>query len=294
MWQNNKEIKLDYFNMRGFLESDHSECLDHDLNLLQLHFLVLTETWLNPDTANHEVIRKLKNWKIIKRLDATDNRKHMGILLLAPNSYTDYQDALFNLDYVVLLYQGIVIERKVIYKRIVCLYIRETPSKEETLEIASRFKDFDGIIGDLNLNPAIPDQKLNLLALCEKNKILALEEITTVFRNQLEHVILEKNLSKSCFATSFFNLASDHKPVVLRIGKVESNFTKEFLDNRIFDVDYQNTYQYEQLEVRPLRGLLLVARFARKVFDTQNTHSGMQLYIYRYSSAKRSCISDCY
>ena len=34
--------------------------------------------------------------------------------------------------------------------------------------------------------------------------------------------------------------------MVLRIGKVESNFTKEFLDKRIFDVDYQNTYQYEQ------------------------------------------------
>ena len=254
IFNDDEEIKLGYFNIRGFLESDHAKYLDHDLNLLRVNFLVISETWLNHETANHEVISKLKNWKIIKRLDATDNRKHMGILFLAPNSYTEYPDALFNLDYVegyskrkndTLLYQGIIIELNIIYKRIVCLYIRETPNKEETYEIANRFRDFDCIMGDLNLNPAIPDQKSKLLALCGKDKMLALEEITTVFNNQLEHIILEKTLSDNCFATSFFNLASDHKPVVVRIGERMSNFTKEFKEKRNFDVDSNYYYEYK-------------------------------------------------
>ena len=33
------------------------------------------ETWLNIKTTNQEVINKLENWKIVKRLDATDNKK---------------------------------------------------------------------------------------------------------------------------------------------------------------------------------------------------------------------------
>ena len=255
IFNDDEEIKLGYFNIRGFLESDHAKYLDHDFNLLRVNFLVISETWLNHETANHEVISKLKNWKIIKRLDATDNRKHMGILFLAPNSYTEYQDALFNLDYVegyskrknnTLLYQGIIIELNIIYKRIVCLYIRETPNKEETNEISNRFRDFDCIMGDLNLNPAIPDQKSKLLAICGKDKMLALEEITTVFNNQLEHIILEKTLFDNCFATSFFNLASDHKPVVVRIGERMSNFTKEFKEKRNFDVDTNYYHEYKQ------------------------------------------------
>ena len=48
------EIKIGYFNIRGFLESDHAGYLDHDFNLLKLHFLVVSETWLNPVTNNSE------------------------------------------------------------------------------------------------------------------------------------------------------------------------------------------------------------------------------------------------
>ena len=71
------EIKLGYFTIRGFLESNHARYLDHDLNLLKLHLLVVSETWLVQSVPNNLVIEKLKNWKIIKRLDATDNKKHM-------------------------------------------------------------------------------------------------------------------------------------------------------------------------------------------------------------------------
>ena len=50
--ENYDEIKLGYFNMRGFLESNHAKYLDHDHNLLNLHILVISETWLTLDTSN--------------------------------------------------------------------------------------------------------------------------------------------------------------------------------------------------------------------------------------------------
>ena len=243
------EIKLSYFNIRGFLESNHAEYLDHDLNLLNSHYLVVSETWLNQETKNDEVTRRLKKWRIIKRLDATDNKKHMGLLLMAPNNNKNYKDALFNLDYVEgysetngdLLYQGIVVDLNYIYRRIVCMYIRRTPNKLEATNMAERFKDFDCIVGDLNLNPAIPEDKSKLLALCGIKKVMALNEITTVYNSQLEHVILEQTLSKNCFVTSFVNFGSDHKSVAVRFGK--SKFTKEFLERRNFDSNHHLKYK---------------------------------------------------
>ena len=122
--ENDDEIKLGYFNMRGFLESNHAKCLDHDHNLLNLHLLVVTETWLGSDTSNNEVIEKLRKWKVFKCLDATDNKKHMGLLFLAPVSFLGLNDTIYSLDYVegytegrdtnekTLLYQGIVLDHK--------------------------------------------------------------------------------------------------------------------------------------------------------------------------------------
>ena len=43
---------------------------------------------------------------------------------------------------------------------------------------------------------------------------------------------------------------------------------------------WERPEQYIQLKVRPLRGLLLVARFARKVFDRQITHKRTATFIY--------------
>ena len=56
----------------------------NDLNLLNLNFLVISETWLTVNTTNKEAISKLENWKIIKRLDSTDHKKHMGLKLIPP------------------------------------------------------------------------------------------------------------------------------------------------------------------------------------------------------------------
>ena len=86
--------------MRGFLESNHAEYLDNDRNLLNLHLLVISETWLTSNISNEYVIQKLKNWRVIRRLDATDDKKHMGLMLLAPIMLENLEKMIFNLDYV--------------------------------------------------------------------------------------------------------------------------------------------------------------------------------------------------
>ena len=44
IFEDNNDIKLGYFNIRGLCESNHAEYLDNDKNLLNLDFLVIAET----------------------------------------------------------------------------------------------------------------------------------------------------------------------------------------------------------------------------------------------------------
>ena len=111
-----EQLKVGYFNISGFMQSNHAEYLDKDINLLNLDYLVVAETWLSNDESNNLVISKLKNWRIVKRLDSTDNIKHMGLLLLSPYTVDRDSEILFALDYVEgynansmkLLYQVVV------------------------------------------------------------------------------------------------------------------------------------------------------------------------------------------
>ena len=125
-----------------------------------------------------------------------------------------------------------------IYKTVVCIYIRKTPNEKESLEIAKRFQHADCIMGDLNLNPAVPNQSLNLSRICGDTKGIALMEITTNNDNQLDHVLLDKSMMKSCFSTSYLNLASDHKPIVMRVPLPGNQFSEKFLDLIFFDSDH--------------------------------------------------------
>ena len=80
-----------------------------------MNFLICSETWLTEKTTNNEIIEKLDNWKIIKRLDATDNRKHMGLMLMIPKGQEASMQLVFDMDYIegfsvvdaTLLYQGL-------------------------------------------------------------------------------------------------------------------------------------------------------------------------------------------
>ena len=239
------ELKLGYFNINGFMSSNHAEYIDSDINLLYLDFLVISETWLNPTISNAEVINRLENWKVLKRLDATDNRKHMGLLLLTPKARKNPYQFLYSLDYIEgyssnngnLLYQGLVMDIKSFYRRAAFLYIRETPSSVETNELTKSLTACDWIIGDLNLNPKIPEQKKKLLKICGKTKFMALQETTTVNGSQLEHVIIEKEMEKFSFATSFFNFASDHRSIVFRVCSSANSFTTAFKQKITFNSD---------------------------------------------------------
>ena len=239
------QLKIGYFNISGFMQSNHAAYLDKDINLLNLDYLVVSETWLSLKESNITVINKLKNWRIIKRLDATDNIKHMGLLLLSPYSSNKDEETLYALDYVegyksnskTLLYQGLVMDIKNYYKRIVFLYIRETPNSDEILKISNRFRNFDCIIGDLNLNPAIFEQKKKLLEICGKSKQMLLEEITTRNETQLDHVIVETKMKENSFTTSYHNFASYHKSIVLRITSITNKFASYFKQKVSFDSD---------------------------------------------------------
>ena len=198
--------------------------------------MVVAETWLTDDVSNKDVIRKLNNWKVLKRLDATDNKKHMGLLLLTPASRINPFELIYNLDYHQgnsssngeLLYQVLIMDVKPLYKRIAFIYIRETPNLKETEELKRCLKSCDILMGDLNLNPKITEQNKKLSILCGSNRCMSLREITTVYDSQLEHVIIEKNLRKMCFTTSYYNFASDHKSIALRINSNNNNFTNAF------------------------------------------------------------------
>ena len=213
--------------------------------MLNLDYLVVSETWLSSDESNNLVINKLKNWRIIKRLDATDNVKHMGLLLMSPYTTDRDTEILYALDYVEgyksnskkLLYQGLVMDIKCYYKRIIFLYIRETPSSEEATSITNRFKSFDCIIGDLNLNPLVVQDKQKLMNICGKTKQLLLEETTTVNKTQLDHIVIENDMKKNSFATSYHNFASYHKSIALRITSRNNHFTSWFKQKVSFDAD---------------------------------------------------------
>ena len=54
-----------------------------------------------------------------------------------------------------LLYKGLIIKCKKIYKQFIFLSIGITPSDKETYEMSRKFKHFERIMCDLSLNPAI-------------------------------------------------------------------------------------------------------------------------------------------
>ena len=50
---------------------------------MNLDVLVLSETKLTNDINTQVIASKLSNWNILKRYDAKDRKKHMGLLLLS-------------------------------------------------------------------------------------------------------------------------------------------------------------------------------------------------------------------
>ena len=58
--------------------------------------------------------------------------------------------------------------------------------------------------------------------------ILLLKEITRrLSNNQLDHILIKKDLESFCYATSYFNFVSDHNSIVIRIGDKQNQPTQE-------------------------------------------------------------------
>ena len=89
-------------------------------------------------------------------------------------------------------------------------------------------------MGDLNLNPLNEHDKMLIKLCCGQSKYPILKEPTTNWKNQLDHILIERSLQNTSFATSFTNFMSDHKTIVVRIG-AEGNCLKqqEFRQPRI-------------------------------------------------------------
>ena len=72
----------DWLYINGLIEGSHAEYLNSDKNLQSLDLLVLAETKSSASVKDKFIEEKLSNWNIVYRFDATDNKKHMGLLLL--------------------------------------------------------------------------------------------------------------------------------------------------------------------------------------------------------------------
>ena len=83
---NEMEIKAGYLNSNGLMDAGHAEYLNEDKNLKHLHLLAISETKLDGNITTPKIEDVLSNWNIIKRDDADDEAKHMGLLLLAPKA----------------------------------------------------------------------------------------------------------------------------------------------------------------------------------------------------------------
>ena len=92
-----------------------------------------------------------------------------------------------------ILFQGLLVKIRDLFKQIIFLYVRETPNKKDTLAIADRCKDSDVIMGDLNLNPIKLDEKQKIKTVGGESRCMALNEKTTKLHHQLDHVLINPN-----------------------------------------------------------------------------------------------------
>merc|ERR1711954_392577 len=99
------------------------------------------------------------------------------------------------------------------------MYCDQTPSKGEVAYICRHTSKTNYILGDFNLNAEISTQMERLNEICGSSKILHLRAVSTVRRNQLDHIIIDRDKKYKTSSDSYFNFVSDHKSVVIRISQ---------------------------------------------------------------------------
>ena len=98
------------------------------------------------------------------------------------------------------------------------------------------FQECNVLMGDFNLTFKKEGEQRKIDSLCKSDKYMALKEITRIqSNNQPDHILVDKKFKKHCFATSYFNFASDHKSIVVRLGEEGNELTPEALQRIHFD-----------------------------------------------------------
>ena len=96
------------------------------------------------------------------------------------------------------------------------VYVRQTPTKEDILHAENLLRDVDLVMGDLNLDAYRHEDSNKIRILCQKRSKI-LNEITTIWFNQLDHVLLDCHQFPEYFTTSFRNHTSDHYVITSRL-----------------------------------------------------------------------------
>lgn len=221
------EIKIGYLNINGFFEGGHGMYLNKDENLQNIDILVLAETKLTLKYSDAKVNNLIENWNVVARFDSVDEKQHMGILALT-SKRSKVTKLLENASYDILKrnthaqIEALVIAMKN-NDKYGFVYCRSKPTYPEIRAMCKYFEDCKILMGDLNLSNRCSDDQEKLLKLCGLKKISFLQEITHSSNiNQLDYILINKDLKPHCFATSYYNFISDHNTIVARIGSEEN------------------------------------------------------------------------
>ena len=235
----NSEIKVGYLNINGLQDGNHDHYFNADKNLNHLDLIVLAETKLNAECKTETLENCLVNWKILGRYDAEDQRKHMGLLVLA--SRKSQFNGKLSITYQTSKREG-NLQIEGIILRLECnlklgfVYCRSSPNNQEISAINKYFGECNVLMGDLNLSHRVTKDIEKVRNLCQHSKISALQEITrSISQNQLDYILMDELLSEIVFVTSFNNFISDHKSITARIGLDGNQFTKEIKVRLSFD-----------------------------------------------------------
>ena len=268
-----KEIKIGYLNINGVIDSNHSEYLNDDRNLLELDILVISETKLTSKTCDEYLMNQLHAFNILQRMDAEDEMKHMGFLILSPKGKeNNFVDPALTRQFKDSRCQIIVQKLdEPINKTIAFVYMRPSTSSETQInKILQEYQceRCEIIMGDMNLNPREKSDMDRLEQLCQNRKEIALQETTTRQKNQLDHILVDKKLNVNVFVTSFVNFISDHKTIVIRYGIENNTIKKELI---------QRSTQRSQNYIKRRISDLPMIKHVKKEEDTASNGDSMSL-----------------
>ena len=237
-----EEIKLAYLNIDNLFTAMALEMINNDDNLLNLDYLVISDTRAQTETSNEVLDKQIPNWSIVKRFDSSDKLKHMGMIVLRSKrsliecnaQFRDKQYTQKNFTQMQVVYGKF----KEFDLNVAFVYVRETPSYQEVRMLQKDLELSQLVMGDLNIdsNRSPDDEKLKLL--CTTRSRL-LTELTTHRFNQLDHVLLDTTKFDKYYSTSYINFSSDHKVITVRIAKPQSEYDPAFLQKVNFNRDIE-------------------------------------------------------